>query len=106
MRKNTGLSKQVIFSGGIRRALVAKISEGAYMGPTSLLGAPRGWGAPCELVAQRCTPRGVFSAKKIQILEKKTYKTFMAFGEFLFFGSFFYCTDNSENRKIIAFLLY
>ena len=58
MSKNTGLSNGVIFSGGGRSAWVAGISEGAYVGPTSLLGAPRGVGVPCELVAHRCIPLG------------------------------------------------
>ena len=58
---------------------------------------------PCE---QQGHLPGLFSVPKIlKYYEKVMLKFYCILSTFIF-GSFFYCTDNSENRKIIAFLLY
>jgi hypothetical protein len=57
------------------------------MGPTW---APQAcWARPVSLWLTGAPPWGVFSANISQILQKKSYKIFKAFGELLFFGHFF-----------------
>ena len=105
MSKNMGLRNGVIFSGGRRSGWVAGISEGGYVGPTGHLGAPRGWARPLACGSQ-VHPPGVCSVPKILKYCIKIILNFQDIWRTFILGSIFYCTDNSENSKIIAFLLY
>ena len=116
MSKNTGLGASLIFSGGRRRQWVAGISEWVPVGPTTLLGAPRGVVAPCGLVAHRCTPLGCVQCQKfLNILEKiilnfhGILRTFIFGPFFLLLGKFrkqdnhgilFYSTKNNREQKV------
>ena len=103
MSKNTGLGASLIFSGGGRRVWVAGISEWVPVGPTSLVGAPRGWPRPVSLWLTGAPP-GVCSVPKILKYYTKNHTKFSGHSEKFYFRDFFYCTDNSENRKIMEFL--
>jgi hypothetical protein len=97
MSKNTGLGASLIFSGGRRRRWVAGISEWVPVGPTSLLGAP------CGLVAHRCTPLGCVQCQKFLNILEKIILNFQGILRTFIFRPFFYCTENSKNRIIMAF---
>ena len=84
----------------------ARISGGGHVGPMRQGARPGGWGA-LDPRGQVLAPPDVFSVPKIRkYSRKKSYFIFGAFGELLFLGYFFYCMDNSENRRKILFLLY
>ena len=58
---------------------------------------------PSWLVA--CSP-GVFSMPDILKYSRKNHISFSGHLENFYFQGIFYCTDNSENRQKIIFLLY
>ena len=98
-----GLGSKFDFSGGRRRRWAGALSEGAPVGPTSSLGVPREVGAPCELVAHRGTPLGCVQCQKFLNIVEKIILNFQVILRTFISGTFFYCTDNSENRIIMAF---
>ena len=51
-------------------------------------------------------PPAVFSVPKILKYSIKNHTKFAGHLEHFCFWTIFYCTDNSENRQIILFLLY
>ena len=51
-------------------------------------------------------PLVVFSVPNILKYSRKIIFKFQGIWRTFIFGVFFYCTDNSENRQIILFLLY
>ena len=73
---------------------------------------PREWGAhpggrerPPPSWAHGGSP-DVFSVPIILKYSGKNHISFSGHLENFYFGVFLYCTDNSENREIILFLLY
>ena len=91
---------------GRKECVVARISGGEPPWAHEAGGAPRGVGAPWTLVARcllplLCSQCQIFS----NILEKIIFK-FQGICRTFIFGVFLYCTDNSENRQKILFLLY
>ena len=75
------------------------------MGPRGRGRAQEG-GRALDPHGQVLAPPVVFSVPDIlKYSRKKSYFNFGAFGELLFPG-YFYCTDNSENRQKILFLLF
>ena len=86
--------------------LCAGISGGGHQGPTRQGGAPyRGGGA---LLSRGLVlgPPAVFSVPKILKYSIKNHTKFAGHLEHFYFRDIFYCTDKSENRRIILFLLY
>ena len=76
-----------------------EISEWVPVGPTRHLGAPLGGGRallPCE---QQVHPPGLFSVPKILMYSIKNHVKILLHSEHFYF----YCTDNRENKVIIAF---
>ena len=55
---------------------------------------------------QVVAPSGVFSVPDILKYSRKSHISFSGHLENFYFGVFFYCKDNSENRQKILFLLY
>ena len=51
-------------------------------------------------------PPAVISVPKILKYSRKNHTKFAGHLEHFYFRTIFYCTDNSENRRIILFLLY
>ena len=51
-------------------------------------------------------PPGVISVPKILRYFRKNHTKFAGHLEHFYFRTIFQCTDNSENRQIILFLLY
>ena len=51
-------------------------------------------------------PPGVFSLQKNLEYSTKDHTKFSGHLENFYFRDIFYCTNNSENRQIIVFLLY
>ena len=79
--------------------------RGATMGP-------RGRGAPCrgghalDPRGQVLAPPTVFSVPDILKYSRKNHISILGHLENFYFRGIFYCTDNSENRQKILFLLY
>ena len=75
------------------------------MGPTSQQGAPWGWARPVGLRPTGAAP-DVFSVPEILKYSRKNHTTFSEHLKNFYFLVIVYYMDKSENRKIIAFLLY
>jgi hypothetical protein len=84
----------------------AGISEGAPRGTHKPGGRAQGVGAPCRLVAHWCSPLMHTQCQKFLNIPEKIILNFQGILRTFIFRSFFYCTDKTENRRIIAFLLY
>ena len=69
-------------------------------------GAHETGGAPSTLVVWCLPPPAVISVPKILKYSRKNHTKFAGHLEHFYFWDIFYCTDNSENRQIILFLLY
>ena len=93
------------FFGRKKECVVAGISGGEPPWAHEARGASRGRARPGPSWPGACSHCCVLSARYSQIFQKKSYFNFGAFGELLFSG-YFYCKDNSENRRKILFLLY
>ena len=63
-------------------------------------------GAPSTLVGRWLTPPDVYSVPNILKYSRKNHTKFAGHLEHFYFRTIFYCTDKSENRQIILFLLY
>ena len=75
------------------------------MGPQGR-GAPTGVGRALDPHDQVLDPPAVFSVPDILKYSRKNHILFSGHLENFYFRSIFYCTDNSENRRKILFLLY
>jgi len=84
----------------------AGISEGALRGTHKPGGVPRDVGASCRLVAHWCSPLLCSQCQKFLNIPEKIILHFQGIWRTFIFRSIFYCTEKSENRRIIAFLLY
>ena len=92
------------FLGKKMECVGAGISGGGPPGAHETGGAPyRGGLLSRGLVL---APPIVFSVPKILKYSRKNHTKFAGHLEHFYFQTFFYCTDNSENRRIILFLLY
>jgi hypothetical protein len=89
MNKNTGLRARVVFSGGRRRQWAGGISEGAPVGPTSSLGAPRGWAHPVSLGLTGAPPLGCVQGQKFLNVVEKIILNFLVILRTFIFGTFF-----------------
>ena len=67
---------------------------------------PRGRGRALHSHGLVLAPPAVISVPKILKYSIKNHTKFAGYLEQLYFLDTFYCTDNSENRQIILFLLY
>ena len=67
---------------------------------------PRGRGRALDPRGQVVAPSGVFSVPDILKYSTKNHISFSGHLENFYFRGIFYCTDNSENRQKILFLLY
>ena len=79
--------------------------RGATMGPRGR-GRAQGGGRALEPRGQVLGPPVVFSVPKILKYSIKIILNLQGIWRTFIFGIFFYCTDNTENRQIILFLLY
>ena len=88
-----------------KKSMGAGISGGGTWGP-------RGRGVPCEggcamdPRGQVLAPLVVFSVPYILKYSRKKSYLILGHLENFYFRGIFYCTDNSENRQKILFLLY
>ena len=69
-------------------------------------GAPQGGGRALDPRGQVLVPPDVFSVPIILEYSRKNHISFSGHLENFYFRRIFYCTDNSENRQKILFLLY
>ena len=79
--------------------------EGSHHGPTRQ-GARPGGGRALDPRGQVLAPPAVFSVPDILKYSRKDHISFSGHLENFYFRGTFYCTDNSENRQNILFLLY
>ena len=94
------------FFGRKMECVGAGISGGGHQGPTRQ-GARPGGGRALDPRAQVLAPPGVFSVPDVlKYSRKKNHISISGHLENFYFRGIFYCTDNSENRRIILFLLY
>ena len=84
----------------------AGISGGGPPGAHETGGAPRGRGHALHSRGLVLAPPAVFSVPKILKYSIKNHTKFAGHLEHFYFRDIFYCTDNSENRQKILFLLY
>ena len=75
------------------------------MGPRGR-GARPGGGRALDPRGQVLAPPAVFSVPNILKNSRKNHIPFSRHLENFYFWDIFYCTDNSENRRIILILLY
>ena len=73
--------------------------RGATMGP-------RGRGRALDPRGQVLAPPDVFSVPDILKYSRKNHISISGHLENFYFWGIFYCTDNSENRQKMLFLLY
>ena len=80
-----------------------EISEGAHVGATTHQGTP--WGCWRALVScgHLGHPPHVLFALEILKYSKKIMLNFQGILRIFIFGSFFYCTEKTENRINMAF---
>ena len=83
----------------------AGISGGGTWGPRGR-GPRPGGGRALDPRGHVLAPPAVFSVPKILKYSIKNHTKFAGHLEHFYFRDIFYCTDNSENRQIILFLLY
>ena len=67
---------------------------------------PRGRGRALDPRGQVLAPPAVFSVPDILKYSRKNHISIPGHLENFYFRGIFYCTDNSENRQKILFLLY
>ena len=79
--------------------------RGATMGPRGR-GRAQGVGTPWNLVARGLLPLMCSQCQIFSNIPEKIIFQFRGIWRTFIFGVFFYCTDNSENRQKILFLLY
>ena len=84
----------------------AGINGGGHRGPTRQGGGPSKSARALDPRGQVPVPPNVFSVPKILKYSIKIILNLQGIWSTFIFGIFFYCTDNSENRHIILFLLY
>src|SRR3989337_907382 len=84
----------------------AGISEGGPCGTHKGGGRAQGVGRALRPCGQVVGPPGVFSVPEIHKYSIKNHTKFSGHLENFYFWDIFYCTDKSENRRIIIFLLY
>ena len=84
----------------------AGISGGGPPGADETGGAPRWGGRALHSRGLVLAPLAVFSVPKILKYSIKNHTKFAGHSEHFYFRDNFYCTDNSEKRRIILFLLY
>ena len=84
----------------------AGISGGGPPGAHETGGAPREGGRALHSHGLVLAPPAVISVPKILKYSIKNHTKFAGHLEHFYFRDIFYCTDNSENRQIILFLLY
>ena len=85
---------------------MAGISGGGPRGVHEAGGAPRGGGRTLDPCGQVLAPLAVFLVPNILKYSRKNHTKFAGHLEHFHFRTIFQCTDNSENRQIILFLLY
>ena len=83
----------------------ARISGGGPPWAHEAGGAPRG-GRALDTRVQVLPPPGVFSVPDILKYSRKIIFNFQGIRRTSIFGVFLYCTDNSESRQKLLFLLY
>ena len=93
------------FFGRKKECVVAGISGGGHQGPTRQ-GARPGGGRALDPRGQVLAPPDVFSVPDILKYSRKNHNSFSGHLENFYFRGIFYCTDKSENRQKILFLLY
>ena len=92
--------------GRKKDCVVAGISGGEPPWAHEARGVPRVGGRALDPRGQVPAPPAVFSVPNILKYSRKKHISISGhLGNFYFWG-IFYCTDNSENRQIILFLLY
>ena len=69
-------------------------------------GTPQGGGRALDPRGQMVAPPDVFSVPDILKYSTKNHISISGHSEHFYFRTIFYCMDNSENRRIILFLLY
>ena len=79
--------------------------RGATMGSRDR-GRSQGGGRALHSCGLVLAPPAVISVPKILKYSIKNHTKFAGHLEHFYFRDIFYCTDNSENRQIILFLLY
>ena len=79
--------------------------RGATRGPRGR-GRTQGGGRALDPRGQVLAPPGVFSVPNILKYSRKKHIKFQGIWRTFIFGIFLYCTDKSENRQKILFLLY
>ena len=84
----------------------AGISGGESPGAHETGGAPREGGRALHSRGLVLAPPAMISVPKILKYSIKNHTKFAGHLEHFYFRDIFYCTDNSENRQIILFLLY
>ena len=94
------------FFGKKMECVGAGISGGGPPGAHETGGAPRWGGRALHSRGLVLAPPAVFSVPKILKYSIKNHTKFAGHLEHFYFRDIFYCTDNSENRQIILFLLY
>ena len=94
------------FFGKKMECVGAGISGGGPPGAHETGGAPRGGGRALHSRGLVLSPPVVISVPKILKYSIKNHTKFAGHLEHFYFRDIFYCTDNSENRRIILFLLY
>ena len=94
------------FFGKKMECVGAGISGGGPPGAHETGGAPRGCGHALHSRGLVLAPPAVISVPKILKYSIKNHTKFAGHLEHFYFRDIFYCTDNSENRQIILFLLY
>ena len=105
MSKNMGLSYGMIFFWRKMKWMGAGISVGDPRGTHKAGALPGGRACPPPLWSTGASP---WCSSVLEILKYsiKNHTKFLGHLENFYFLVIFYCTDNSENRKIIVFLLY
>ena len=83
----------------------AGISGGGPPGAHETGGTPRERGRALNSRGLVLAPPAVISVPKILKYSIKNHTKFAGHLEHFYFRDIFYCTDNSENRQIILFLL-
>ena len=83
-----------------------EVSEGAHVGTTTHQGAPGGPGAPRWVVPTWCTSLWYYLHQKFRNIQKKIVLNFQSIMRTFYFCVIFYCTENSENRQKMDFILF
>jgi hypothetical protein len=84
----------------------AGVSEGEPRGTHKAGGRSQGVGRALHPCGPLVNPPGACSVPEILKYSIKNHTKFSGHLENFYFWDIFYCTDNSENRQKILFLLY